>query len=42
MSHAMNLVYYIKWKYIYSFIYYIVLGFAVKAIVEKVKKMHST
>jgi hypothetical protein len=30
-----HLVIYIKWKYIYSFIYYIVIGIIVRVCVEK-------
>ncbi|MBB6452617.1 hypothetical protein HNQ94_001063 [Salirhabdus euzebyi] len=41
ISHLLHLVYYFKWKYIYSFVYYIVLGLVGKAILEKVKKMYS-
>jgi hypothetical protein len=37
LSHALNLVYYIKWKYFYSFLYYIILGLTVKVIVNKCK-----
>jgi hypothetical protein len=35
VSKALNLVYYLKWKYYYSFIYYIVIGITVKIIVNK-------
>jgi hypothetical protein len=40
LSHALNLVYYIKWNYYYSFLYYLVLGTSVKAIVTKVKDIY--
>ncbi|KAA0548432.1 hypothetical protein FZW96_07615 [Bacillus sp. BGMRC 2118] len=40
LSHLWHLVYYIKWKYIYSFIYYIITGLTIKAIIEKMKKMY--
>ncbi|MBT2704209.1 CBO0543 family protein [Bacillus sp. ISL-35] len=40
LSHYLNLVYYIKWKYHYSFMYYIVLGITVKAIVNKCKNAY--
>jgi hypothetical protein len=30
-------VMYIKWKYIYSFVYYIVIGITIRAIVENLK-----
>jgi hypothetical protein len=34
-------VIYIKWKYIYSFVYYIVIGLSVRAIVENFKGRHT-
>jgi hypothetical protein len=37
LSHYLNLVYYVKWKYYYSFIYYILLGVTIKAIISKSK-----
>lgn len=40
VSKALNLVYYIKWKYYYSFFYYIVLGIVVRAIVNKCKHVY--
>lgn len=40
MSHLLNLVYYIKWQYYYSFLYYIVIGITVKAIVGKCKELY--
>lgn len=36
-AHWAELVYYLKWKYIYSFLYYIMLGIGVRAFVEKLK-----
>ncbi|MFD2445507.1 CBO0543 family protein [Bacillus sp. CGMCC 1.16607] len=40
ISHLLNLVYYIKWKYYYSFFYYIVLGITVKGILNKCKNIY--
>lgn len=40
ISHLLNLVYYIKWKYYYSFLYYLVLGITVKAIVSKCRETY--
>jgi hypothetical protein len=40
VSHALNLVYYLKWNYFYSFVYYIILGVSVKAIVNKSRDMY--
>ncbi|WP_421385328.1 CBO0543 family protein [Bacillus salacetis] len=40
LSHVLHLVYYFKWKYIYSFVYYILLGLLNKAILEKVKRLY--
>lgn len=40
ISHILNLVYYIKWKYYYSFLYYIILGISVKAIVNKCRSYY--
>lgn len=40
LSQALNLVHYIKWKYIYSFFYYIILGVTVKWIVNKCKDQY--
>lgn len=40
LSKAMNLVYYIKWKYFYSFIYYLVLGLTIKLIVNKCRELY--
>jgi hypothetical protein len=40
LSHLLNLVYYIKWKYYYSFLYYIVLGLSVKSIVNKCRNIY--
>ncbi|MEH7073832.1 CBO0543 family protein [Neobacillus drentensis] len=37
VSKAMNLTFYIRWKYWYSFLYYIALGITIKFIVEKCK-----
>jgi hypothetical protein len=39
-SHLLNLVYYIKWKYYYSFIFYIVLGITVRVIVINCKNSY--
>jgi hypothetical protein len=36
-SNKVHLVFYIKWHYVYSFIYYILTGLLVRAIVEKLK-----
>jgi hypothetical protein len=36
----MMLVMYFKWKYIYSFVYYIVIGISVRAIAENLKHRH--
>lgn len=36
--HYLQLVYYIKWHYMYSFIYYIILGIFIKGIVFKLKR----
>jgi hypothetical protein len=33
-------VFYVKWKYIYSVVYFIVIGITVRAIVEKLKGGH--
>lgn len=41
ISHYLNLVFYIKWKYYYSFFYYIVVGITVKAIVDKCKNSYT-
>jgi hypothetical protein len=41
ISHYLNLVFYIKWKYYFSFLYYIVLGITVKAIVDKCKNSYT-
>ncbi|WP_407271013.1 CBO0543 family protein [Radiobacillus sp. PE A8.2] len=40
LSHTLNLVLYMKWVYLYSFIYYIIIGIASKAILEKAKQMY--
>ena len=40
ISIYLSLVYYIKWEYYYSFLYYIVLGITVKAIVNKCKNFY--
>jgi hypothetical protein len=40
ISKYLNLVYYIKWKYHYSFLYYIVLGISIKALVNKCKDLY--
>lgn len=37
VSKAMNLVYYIRWKYWYSLLYYIALGITIKIFVNKCK-----
>lgn len=37
LSHLFQLVLYIKWKYIYSFLYYILIGIVVKVIIEQLK-----
>jgi hypothetical protein len=39
-SKAMKLVYYIKWKYFYSFLYYLILGLTLKFVVNKFKKLY--
>ncbi|QOR67155.1 hypothetical protein IM538_03110 [Cytobacillus suaedae] len=39
ISKRLNLVYYIKWKYHFSFFYYVLLGVTVRAIVLKCKKL---
>jgi hypothetical protein len=36
----MMIVVYLKWKYIYSFVYYIVIGMTVKALVENLKRSY--
>jgi hypothetical protein len=41
VSKYLNLVYYLKWKYHYSFLYYIALGIIVKAIVNRYKNSYS-
>jgi hypothetical protein len=40
VSKAMKLVYYIRWKYYYSFFYYIILGITIKLIVNKCKNLY--
>lgn len=40
VSIVLNLVYYIQWKYYYSFLYYIVIGILVKVIVNKCKDIY--
>lgn len=40
ISHLLELVVYIKWKYVYSFIYYIVLGISIRSIVLKLKRAY--
>lgn len=40
LSNLLMLVVYIKWKYYYSTVYYIVLGIFVKAVVENLKGTH--
>jgi hypothetical protein len=37
VSKSMNLVYYIRWKYYYSFFYYIALGLSIKFIVNRLR-----
>jgi hypothetical protein len=39
ISKRLNLVYYIKWKYYYSFLYYVSLGVTVRTIVIKCKQL---
>lgn len=41
ISHLLNLVYYIKWKYYYSFLFYIFIGITVKGIVNKCRDHYS-
>jgi hypothetical protein len=40
LSHKLELVLYIKWNYFYSFIYYVLLGNVIKAVLEKLKKLY--
>ncbi|MFJ5763144.1 CBO0543 family protein [Neobacillus sp. NPDC093182] len=40
ISKALNLVYYIRWKYYYSFFYYIILGITIKFIVNKCRDIY--
>ncbi|MRG87132.1 CBO0543 family protein [Salinibacillus xinjiangensis] len=39
ISSRLELVSYINWHYVYSFFYYLVIGFGVRTIVLKVKKL---
>ncbi|MBM6617867.1 CBO0543 family protein [Bacillus suaedaesalsae] len=40
VSKAMNLIYYLKWKYYYSFFYYIILGLFIKWFVNKCRDIN--
>ncbi|WP_246941708.1 CBO0543 family protein [Bacillus pinisoli] len=40
ISHYLELVIYFKWKYMYSFIYYILLGIIIRTIVLKFKNLY--
>jgi hypothetical protein len=40
VSKKLNLVYYIRWKYYYSFFFYIILGVCIKALVDKCKNLY--
>lgn len=40
ISKKLNLVYYIKWKYYYSFFFYMIVGICLKAFVDKCKNLY--
>lgn len=39
LCHLLEVVYYIKWTFFYSFVYYITIGILIKVIVDKLKRM---
>jgi hypothetical protein len=41
LCHVLGMVQYIKWNYMYSFIYYITTGILIRLMVEKIKKLYS-